>query len=89
MRSLFGVEGKGEGSIMEKNGKTNCFSVFSIFLISCLLVDGKTHKEYRDTVWTCRDGIKKAKARKELDLVKDVKNSKAGFYRYIGQKRQA
>lgn len=40
------------------------FSVFSVSLLSCLLVDGLTeaHKEYRDSVWTCRDGIKKAKA---------------------------
>lgn len=40
------------------------FQFFSVSLISCLLVDGLTeaHKEYRDSVWTCRDGIKKAKA---------------------------
>ena len=25
----------------------------------------------------------------ELNLVRDVKNNKKGFYRYIGQKRQA
>ncbi|KFZ60398.1 hypothetical protein N338_05724, partial [Podiceps cristatus] len=46
-------------------------------------------KEYRDAVWNCRDGIRKAKAQMELSLARDVKNNKKGFYRYIGQKRQA
>ena len=48
-----------------------------------------TWGEYRDAVWTCREGIRKAKAQMELNLVKDVKNKKKGFYRYVGQKRQA
>ncbi|KFZ51573.1 hypothetical protein N338_04103, partial [Podiceps cristatus] len=46
-------------------------------------------KEYRDAVRNCRDGIRKAKAQMELNLARDVKNNKKGFYRYIGQKRQA
>ena len=37
---------------------------------------------------TYRDGIRKAKSQMELNLVRDVKNKK-GFYRYIGEKRQA
>ena len=32
--------------------------------------------------------IRKAKVQMELNLMRDVKNKK-GFYRYIGQKRQA
>lgn len=35
----------------------------------------------------CRDAIRKAKARLELNLARDVK-SKKGFYRYVGEKRK-
>jgi len=42
-------------------------------------------EEYRDAVWMCRDGIRKAKAQMDLNLARDVKNKK-GFYRYIVQK---
>ena len=47
-----------------------------------------TWEEYRDAIWTCRCGIRKAKARAELNLVRDLKNNMKTFYRYIGQKRQ-
>ena len=47
-----------------------------------------TREEYRNAVWTCRDGIRKAKAQMELNLARDVKNNMEGFYRYTGQKRQ-
>ncbi|KFZ48070.1 hypothetical protein N321_02745, partial [Antrostomus carolinensis] len=46
-------------------------------------------EEYRDDLQMCRDGIKKAKAAVELKLVRHMKNIKKGFFRYIGQKRQA
>ena len=36
----------------------------------------------------CRDKIRKAKAQMELNLARDVKNNKKGFYRYIGWRRQ-
>ena len=36
-------------------------------------------------VCMCRDKIRKAKAQMELNLVRDVKNNKKGFYRYIGR----
>ena len=35
----------------------------------------------------CRDRIRKAKAQKELNLARDVKNNKKGFFRYIRRKR--
>lgn len=41
-----------------------------------------------NAIWTCRDGIRKAKVQEELNLVRDVKNNKIRFYRYHGQKRQ-
>ena len=41
-------------------------------------------EEYRDSVQTCRDGIRKAKEQTERNLAKHVKNNKKGFYRYIG-----
>ncbi|KAK4828079.1 hypothetical protein QYF61_023139 [Mycteria americana] len=44
--------------------------------------------EYRDPAWLCRDAIRKAKAQLELNLARDAKNNKKGFYRYVGQKRK-
>jgi len=46
-------------------------------------------EKYNNVVWTCRDGVRKAKAQMERIYVKDIKNNKKGFYRYIWQKRQA
>jgi len=43
-------------------------------------------EEYRDIVQTFRDGRRKVKAQMELNLVRDVKNSKV-FLRYLGQKK--
>ena len=37
----------------------------------------------------CRDRIRNAKAQRELNLARDVKDNKKGFYRYIGRRRQA
>ncbi len=34
------------------------------------------------------EGIRKAKAQLELNLARDVKNNKKGFFRYIGQQRK-
>lgn len=46
-------------------------------------------EEYMDAVQMCGDGIGKAKVQMELNLVRDVKNNEKGFFRYVGQKRQA
>ena len=46
-------------------------------------------KEYRAVVHVCSDRIRKAKAQMELNLARDVKDNKKGFYRYIGRRRQA
>jgi len=35
----------------------------------------------------CRDGIRRAKVQLELNLRRDAKNNKKGFYRYVSQKR--
>ena len=45
-------------------------------------------EEYRAVVCVCRDRIRKAKAQMELNLARDVKDNKKGFYRYIGRRRQ-
>ncbi|KAK4806963.1 LOW QUALITY PROTEIN: hypothetical protein QYF61_027330 [Mycteria americana] len=47
-----------------------------------------TWEEYRDAARLCRDGVRKAKAQLELNLARDAKNNKKGFYRYINQKRK-
>ena len=46
-------------------------------------------EEYRDVICMGRDNIKKAKAQMELNLVRDVKDHKKEFYRYISRIRQA
>ncbi|KAK4821784.1 hypothetical protein QYF61_002200 [Mycteria americana] len=43
-------------------------------------------EEYRDSVWLCRDGVRKAKAWLELNLARDTKKNKKGFYRDWGNK---
>ncbi|KAK4831467.1 hypothetical protein QYF61_017715 [Mycteria americana] len=45
-------------------------------------------EEYRYTARLCRDGVRKAKAQLELNLARDAKNNKKGFYRYVSQKRK-
>ncbi|KFQ85226.1 hypothetical protein N337_10020, partial [Phoenicopterus ruber ruber] len=45
-------------------------------------------EEYRDAAWLCRYGVRKAKAWMELNLARDAKNNKRGFYRYVSQKRK-
>ncbi|KFZ67293.1 hypothetical protein N338_10186, partial [Podiceps cristatus] len=47
-----------------------------------------TCEEYRDAARLCRDGVRKAKAQLELNLARNTKNSKKGFYRYLNQKRK-
>ncbi|KAK4830121.1 hypothetical protein QYF61_008548 [Mycteria americana] len=39
-------------------------------------------------IQVCRDGIRKAKAQLELNLARNVKNDKMGFYKYVAQKRK-
>jgi len=45
-----------------------------------------TWEEYRDTVWLCSDGFREAKAQLKLNLARDTKNDKKGFYRYVSHK---
>ena len=44
-------------------------------------------EENRAVVCVCRDRIRKGKVQMELNWVRDVKDNKKGFYRYIGRKR--
>ena len=46
-------------------------------------------EEYRAVVCVCRDRIRKGKVQMELNWVRDVKDNKKGFHRYIGRRRQA
>lgn len=45
-------------------------------------------EEYRDAIQTCRDGIRKAKAEMELNLVRDVKNNKGSTGTLVREERQ-
>ncbi|PKU32688.1 nedd4-binding protein 2-like 2 [Limosa lapponica baueri] len=45
-------------------------------------------EEYRDAARLCRDDVRKAKVRLELNLARDAKDNKKGFYRYVNQKRK-
>ena len=43
---------------------------------------------YRAAAQLCRDGVRKAKVWMELNLARDAKTSKKGFYSYVSQKRK-
>lgn len=45
-----------------------------------------SQEEYWNSVWLCKDGIKKAKANLEQNLTQVSKNNKKDFYKYISQK---
>lgn len=47
-----------------------------------------TQEKYRDIVQAFRDRIRKAKAHMKLNLARDVKGNKNGFYKYISSRRQ-
>lgn len=47
-----------------------------------------TQEECRDSVWAWRDKVREAKARLNLNLLRDVKVNKRGFYRYSSSKRK-
>nr|XP_048703675.1 uncharacterized protein LOC125635700 [Caretta caretta] len=46
-----------------------------------------TREEYKNIAQLCRSEIRKAKSQLELQLPRDVKNNKKGFYRYVGNKK--
>jgi len=45
-----------------------------------------TWEEYRNVVRACRDAMRKAKVHLELNLTRDVKDNKKGFFSYISSK---
>lgn len=45
-------------------------------------------EENKDTAQFCRDGIRKGKAQRELNLARDAESNKKGLYRYVNQKRK-
>ncbi|KAJ7399315.1 hypothetical protein BTVI_116109 [Pitangus sulphuratus] len=47
-----------------------------------------TQEEHSHEVWLCSDGARKAKEKLELNLARDSKNKRKGFYRYVNQKRK-
>lgn len=47
-----------------------------------------TIKEYMEVARLCRDGVKKAKAQLELNLARDARKNRNGFYRHLNQKRK-
>jgi len=47
-----------------------------------------TWEEYRNVVRACRDAMRKAKVHLDLNLARDVKNNKKGFFKYFRCKRK-
>jgi len=45
-------------------------------------------EECRVAAQVCRDELRRAKAQLEMNLARDAKNNKKGFYRYVSQKRK-
>ncbi|PKU30689.1 rna-directed dna polymerase from mobile element jockey- hypothetical protein [Limosa lapponica baueri] len=50
--------------------------------------DEVSWEEHRRAARLCRDEVRKAKVRLELNPARDAKNNKKGFYRYVNQKRK-
>ncbi|KFV09049.1 hypothetical protein N340_00462, partial [Tauraco erythrolophus] len=46
-------------------------------------------EEYREIVRVTRDQVRKAKALIELNLARDIKGNKKGFYRYVSCKKRS
>lgn len=45
-------------------------------------------EKYKDIVWPYRDGVREVKAHLDLNLLRDVKVNKMGFYSYGSSKRK-
>jgi len=50
--------------------------------------DQVIQEEYRDTVRACTCGVREAKAHLQLNMLRDMKGKKEGFYRSISSKRK-
>ncbi|CAM4378788.1 unnamed protein product [Lepidochelys olivacea] len=48
-----------------------------------------TREEYKNIARACRNDIRRAKSHLELQLARDVKSNKKGFFRYVGNKKNA
>ncbi|CAM5152153.1 unnamed protein product [Natator depressus] len=48
-----------------------------------------TREEYKNIARACRNEIGRAKSHLELQLARDVKSNKKGFFRYVGNKKKA
>ncbi|CAM4697277.1 unnamed protein product [Lepidochelys kempii] len=48
-----------------------------------------TREEYKNIARACRNVIRRAKSHLELQLARDVKSNKKGFFRYVGNKKKA
>ncbi|CAM4648647.1 unnamed protein product [Lepidochelys kempii] len=48
-----------------------------------------TREEYKNIARACRNYIRRAKSHLELQLARDVKSNKKGFFRYVGNKKKA
>ncbi|KFV12289.1 hypothetical protein N340_06444, partial [Tauraco erythrolophus] len=46
-------------------------------------------EEYREIVRVTRDQVRKAKTLIELNLARDIKSNKKGFYRYVSDKKRS
>jgi len=47
-----------------------------------------TWEEYGNVVRVCREATMKAKVHPELNLTRDVKDDKKGFFKYISSKQK-
>ncbi|CAM4558081.1 unnamed protein product [Caretta caretta] len=48
-----------------------------------------TREEYKNIARACRNDIRRAKSHLELQLARDVKSNRKGFFRYVGNKKKA
>lgn len=63
-------------------------NIQALFPSSSRLVQA-TWEEYRNIIRVCRDAMRKAKVSLESNVVRDVKNNKKGFFKYVSSKGKA
>ncbi|KAK4811572.1 hypothetical protein QYF61_016031 [Mycteria americana] len=78
-----------DDSVLESHSPARSHALNSLFT-NGLSIDSSESSEFSEELPSGleRDAVRKAKARLELNLARDTKNNKGGFYRYISQKRK-
>ncbi|PKU38755.1 rna-directed dna polymerase from mobile element jockey-like [Limosa lapponica baueri] len=79
------MEGVQKGKYLKRSGHDKLWAAWLPRASPLHMVESLSPEQALSIFW---DGVRKAKAQLELNLARDVKNNKMGFYRYVSQKRK-